>query len=622
VTQVCFLTPSGGNAFMDDILRAVADAVAAEGADASFATDRYPPEGEADAYVAIPHEFFPLAPGQGRPTPGQLRRTIGFCVEQPGTRWFGTTWHYAKSLGALMDIRRSVARELSRNVGPTEHFQLGYRAAWDHWRRDESATRSIDVLYLGSHDDRRARMLAHYTDPLQERSTELLIPPEAPKSGPRPDFLLGPARWRKLAAARTILNVHRANANRFERPRVLESICNGCVVVSEHSVDVEPLEAGEHFLSGSGENLALLAAGLLDDEPRLAEMRLRAYDFARSELSMGPSAQRLIAIAEHLAHSSRRARGAPPLTPERSEPSTTGPATEAVRPVRAALKQVSIQMVELRRRMEALELGIPWADARGSPDVVAESAAYSSAAPRVTVAIPLYNYEAEVVDALSSVAASDSVNYEIVVLDDGSTDGSTDAVRGYLAEQPWVPAVLLRHAVNCGLGRTRNAIVERARGEYVFMLDADNEVYPSTLGRLIAALDHQPDAMFAYPTIAVYEYGEPSDLLSAHAWDPELLRTDNFIDAMALLRCRDLRELGGYAEDPRLVGWEDYDLWCRAAEAGRYGVHVPEILARYRRSAHSLLNLTELDLSVARSLIAGRAPTFLRATEHVGSVVD
>src|SRR5438477_368698 len=93
--------------------------------------------------------------------------------------------------------------------------------------------------------------------PDDPRVAYVAIPHESPKPGPRPDFLVGPDRWRALAGTRTLLNVHRGGVNRFEWPRALESISNGCVLVSEHSVDVEPLRAGEHFLSGAGENLAL-----------------------------------------------------------------------------------------------------------------------------------------------------------------------------------------------------------------------------------------------------------------------------------------------------------------------------------------------------------------------------
>ena len=65
---------------MNDLLDAVAGAVSAEGADVSFAIDRYPPDDPGVAYVAIPHEFFALAPDHGAPAGRQLRRTIGFCV--------------------------------------------------------------------------------------------------------------------------------------------------------------------------------------------------------------------------------------------------------------------------------------------------------------------------------------------------------------------------------------------------------------------------------------------------------------------------------------------------------------------------------------------------------------
>jgi hypothetical protein len=140
------------------------------------------------------------------------------------------------------------------------------------------------------------------------------------------------------------------------------------------------------------------------------------------------------------------------------------------------------------------------------------------------------------------------------------------------------------------------------------MLDADNGLYPHGLGRLVAALDADPGATFAYPIIAVLQDGRPAGLLSQHGWDASALPRDSTIDAMALLRRDALLELGGYCDDPRLTGHEDYDLWCQVAEHGGHGVHVPEILAWYRRHSHSMLSVMGLDLSEGKSVMAARAP--------------
>jgi hypothetical protein len=70
-------------------------------------------------------------------------------------------------------------------------------------------------------------------------------------------------------------------------------------------------------------------------------------------------------------------------------------------------------------------------------------------------------------------------------------------------------------------------------------------------------------------------------------------------------------ELGGYATDPRLSGWEDYHLWCQCAETGRYGVLVPQVLAWYRRREHSMLCDTESNTIRARSLMRTRFPDLL-----------
>ena len=122
-------------------------------------------------------------------------------------------------------------------------------------------------------------------------------------------------------------------------------------------------------------------------------------------------------------------------------------------------------------------------------------------------------------------------------------------------------------------------------------------------------MDDDSEAFFAYPILEEHIDGEPHTLRSFFPWEPGRLAESNYIDAMSLLRRRELRELGGYTEDPRLLGWEDYDLWCRTAQRGLRGVLVPEILARYRRAEHSMLySITNVDTSDAESLLRARYP--------------
>jgi hypothetical protein len=104
-------------------------------------------------------------------------------------------------------------------------------------------------------------------------------------------------------------------------------------------------------------------------------------------------------------------------------------------------------------------------------------------------------------------------------------------------------------------------------------------------------------------------------LRSALPWEPWRLRRANFVDAMARWRLAALRDLGGFTTDRRLHGWEDYDLWCRAAERERRGVHVQEIVARYRVSRHSMLALTDISSTAAVSLLAERYPRLMAGVE-------
>ncbi len=519
-------------------------------------------------------------------------------------------------------------RELRRRGVRAEHFRLGYTGYWDAGTGREGE-RPVDVVHLGAVNPRRLRALAGYADTLWPLETRLLIPPERPKSEERADFLIGAAKWDLLASAKTVLNLHRQESAYFEWVRVLEAVANGCVVVSEHSADTAPLVPGEHFLSGTLENLALHrgrppagrrpargdAAGRLRPRPR------RSFPCGRRRSGSRRS------VRASCARRVDGARGSPHASDDRARSWrwSRDPRVEDVlwrqaqllewsRRSDAVLKKLLLGQMDLARKVAAQELG----EEAKELQVVARTPAYERARPRVSVLVPLYNHAEEVSAALASVAASELRELEVVVLDDTSTDGSREAVIDFLLAYPFLPALLLRHPVNRGLGRTRNDLVASARGELVFMLDADNEVYPTALSRLVEALDDDPGAFFAYPMLEEHENGESDYLRSCLPWDPEQLAEQNYIDAMSLLRRDELVAIGGYTEDLRLHGWEDYDLWCRCLERRLRGVLVPQILARYRRAGHSMLaSVTNLDVSEAESLLRARYPVLasLRAAD-------
>ena len=282
----------------------------------------------------------------------------------------------------------------------------------------------------------------------------------------------------------------------------------------------------------------------------------------------------------------------------------------------AAIKRLTLADLDTKRALRAHQIA-----ARGEdPDAlrtVARTPAHGRATVRVSVITPVHNHAVEVERALRSVLRTSLAEVEVVVLDDASSDDSADSVVRFFEANPSLPGILLQHPVNRGVGAARNALVKQARGEFVFALDADNEIYPPALGRLVSALEEDAEAAFAYSMLEEVREGEPGGLRCALPWEPERLRRDNYIDAMALVRRRELLGLGGYSEDLRLHGWEDYDLWCRFADRGRRGAFVAQILGRYHRSEYSMITVTDIDDSEMRWLLRKRYPRLMHDDRHV-----
>jgi glycosyltransferase involved in cell wall biosynthesis len=242
------------------------------------------------------------------------------------------------------------------------------------------------------------------------------------------------------------------------------------------------------------------------------------------------------------------------------------------------------------------------------------------------VLIPSYGHPEELPEALDSIwpaaaHAGASVPVEVVVVDDGSPDRDGDVAAVWAADHPWLPVLVARHPVNRGLGPARNAAAGLTDASRVLPLDADNALLPGGLARLNAALDAEPEAPAAYGVLIRWspESG-PIGLLSAKPWRPDALVRSNYIDALALLRRSALDTVGGYTDDLRLHGWEDYDLWLSFADRDLTPTFVPNAVGRYREHTSSMRRITDVSHEDARLALRERHPCVARDTDAVQAV--
>jgi glycosyltransferase involved in cell wall biosynthesis len=206
---------------------------------------------------------------------------------------------------------------------------------------------------------------------------------------------------------------------------------------------------------------------------------------------------------------------------------------------------------------------------------------------RVTVAISLFNYARFLPEALQTIAAQRHERLDLIIVDDVSTkDASVAVARDWLEanRERFGQVLLLQHRHNQGLAQSRNTAFAHARSAHVFVIDADNMIYPRAIGRLLQAI-RTSGAAAAYSQQEIF--GTRSALGLADVWHAEWLKTGNYIDAMALVSVQAWRDVGGYSHIEG--GWEDYDFWCKFIEQGYEAAFVPETLCRYRVHETSML---------------------------------
>ena len=202
--------------------------------------------------------------------------------------------------------------------------------------------------------------------------------------------------------------------------------------------------------------------------------------------------------------------------------------------------------------------------------------------PKVSLIIPCYNQGSYVDEAIASVRDQTYQNYEIIIVNDGSTDQHTIAILNNLR----APAAKVIHTTNQGLASARNNGIRAAAGEYVLPLDADDRIGPTYLEEAVRILDKHPHVGIVYCEAAFF--GDKAGRWDLSEFSMEEMLIENIIFCSGMFRRSDWQNVGGY--DPEMRhGWEDYDFWLSLLELDVSVYKIPHILFFYRISDSSML---------------------------------
>ena len=199
---------------------------------------------------------------------------------------------------------------------------------------------------------------------------------------------------------------------------------------------------------------------------------------------------------------------------------------------------------------------------------------------KASIVIPCFNHGQYLREALASALLSDFDDYEVVVVDDGSTDEATLSIIEELKSQlrDRQNLFFIRQE-NQGPSVARNNGIRAARGEYILPLDADDRISPHFLRKAADILDNNPRVGVVYAYVKYI--GDKDGLLECPVFDAQKLLLNNFVAGCSVFRRLVWEDCSGY--DPNLaIGYEDWDLWIGAMERGWMFHLIKEVLFEYR----------------------------------------
>jgi glycosyltransferase involved in cell wall biosynthesis len=205
--------------------------------------------------------------------------------------------------------------------------------------------------------------------------------------------------------------------------------------------------------------------------------------------------------------------------------------------------------------------------------------------PIVSVIIPCYNQAEYLAEAVESVIHQTYTNWEILIINDGSKDNTSDVARKLIERYITARISIIEKVRNEGLARARNTGIENSGGKYLLPLDADDKIHTTFLEKTVALLENNPDISIVYTDLL--QFGEASEIVRASEYDFQLLKFNNQLNYCSLFRKEAWTTVGGYNPN-MVVGYEDWDFWISCGAKGFYAKRIPESLFLYRVKKSSM----------------------------------
>ena len=548
---------------------------------------------DATAVIVAPHAALrPLAYDSLR-IAGLLQHAVCISTSRLGSGALGADRPFHSAAAASVGLSRDATRYLSAHGAPTAHLEPGsHPRLRARQRRSRVVAVGMHARYSGYREDLIARsrgVLDPYACDLRISHSSEAQPPEHLQGD---DWL----SW--LTSIDVLVSLPPESGPGTDWCELAPAVMNGAVVLTTAQSDFAPLEPGEDVAVATSAGFADSLRRLLADDDRRERMRSSALGrLEASPLDVTPLAEAIASVKP----GSRRVR---PFACEAEAPAPDGSAEPRQSDTAAAV--AAAEAARARRERERSNGADQTTTTRGWEDLPE---------PALSVVIPSYDQAEFVAAAVESALAAEGVELEVVVVDDRSTDESAAIVRALLEAHDGRAVKLVVHGANAGLSAARNRGFLEARAPLVLLLDADDELLPHAPTALIAALEDDPAAAFAYGFLARSGL-EREDLLGTAPWDPALFRAGNYVPVTGSLVRRSAWELvGGYSAEGLLeLGWEDMDFWLRLAAAGQHGAQIRRIVGTYRTHGDSLSTVANRHAAALEGFMRERHPELMGAT--------